>query len=109
MLDSRGIDYRDSWNSDFGSVYVESIAGDGEFDHGSGSGWMYNVNGKYPNYGASSYDLSAGDRIQWRYTTNLGVDLNAPIPTMSPTPTPKPGATPAPGGELIRKAVVIQM
>ncbi|OME32599.1 S-layer protein, partial [Paenibacillus odorifer] len=98
VLDSRGIDYRDSWNSDFGSVYVESIAGDGEFDHGSGSGWMYNVNGKYPNYGASSYDLSAGDRIQWRYTTNLGVDLNAPIPTMSPTPTPKPGATPAPGG-----------
>ncbi|MEK5413993.1 S-layer homology domain-containing protein [Paenibacillus sp. FSL L8-0708] len=100
VLDSRGIDYRDSWNSDFGSVYVESIAGDGEFDHGSGSGWMYNVNGKYPNYGASSYDLSSGDRIQWRYTTNLGVDLNAPIPTTSPTPTPtpKPGATPAPGG-----------
>ncbi|WP_405175664.1 S-layer homology domain-containing protein [Paenibacillus sp. FSL H8-0261] len=101
VLDSRDIDYRYSWNSTFGSVYVESIAGDGEFDHGSGSGWMYNVNGKYPNYGASSYNLSAGDRIQWRYTTNLGVDLNAPMPTLSPTPTPsatpKPSGTPAPG------------
>jgi prenyltransferase beta subunit len=99
VLDSRGIDYRDSWNSTFGSVYVESIAGDGEFDHGSGSGWMYNVNGVYPSYGASSYNLSAGDRIQWRYTTNLGADLNAPMPTASPTPkpTPKPSGTPAPG------------
>lgn len=99
VLDSRGIDYRYSWNSTFGSVYVESIAGDGEFDHGSGSGWMYNVNGKYPNYGASSYSLSAGDRIQWRYTTNLGADLNAPMPTPSatPKPTPKPSGTPAPG------------
>ncbi|OMD63070.1 S-layer protein [Paenibacillus odorifer] len=99
-LDSRGIEYRDSWSGKYGSVYVESIAGDGEFDHGSGSGWMYNVNGVYPDYGASSYKLSAGERIQWRYTTNLGVDLNAPIPTTSPTPTPtpKPGATPAPGG-----------
>ncbi|WP_262495811.1 S-layer homology domain-containing protein [Paenibacillus sp. B2(2019)] len=96
VLDSRGIDYRYSWNSTFGSVYVESIAGDGEFDHGSGSGWMYNVNGKYPNYGASSYNLSAGDKIQWRYTTNLGADLNAPIPTTSPTPTPS--ATPKPSG-----------
>ncbi|MEK4344347.1 S-layer homology domain-containing protein [Paenibacillus sp. FSL P4-0184] len=100
VLDSRGIDYRYSWNSTFGSVYVESIAGDGEFDHGSGSGWMYNVNGKYPNYGASSYNLSAGDKIQWRYTTNLGADLNAPIPTTSPTPTPTPtpSATPKPSG-----------
>lgn len=98
VLDSRGIVYSNSWSSDFGSVYIESIAGDGEFDHGSGSGWMYNVNGYYPNYGSSSYSLKAGDTIQWRYTTNMGADLGTSF-TPSPTPstTPKPGATPAPG------------
>lgn len=98
VLDSRGIVYSNSWSSDFGSVYIESIAGDGEFDHGSGSGWMYNVNGQYPGYGASQYTLSAGDTLQWRYTTNLGADLGTSF-TPSPTPstTPKPSATPAPG------------
>lgn len=102
VLDSRGIVYKYKWTEIYNSVYVESIAGDGEFDHGSGSGWMYNVNGQYPDFGASQYTLSAGDSIQWRYTTQWGADLNAPIPTTSPTPTPsatpKPSGTPAPGG-----------
>lgn len=98
VLDSRGIVYKYKWMEVYKSVYVESIAGDGELDHGSGSGWMYNVNGQYPGYGASQYTLSAGDSVQWRYTTNFGADLGASF-TPSPTPstTPKPGATPAPG------------
>ncbi|WP_339244946.1 S-layer homology domain-containing protein [Paenibacillus sp. FSL F4-0243] len=96
VLDSRGIVYKYKWTEIYNSVYVESIAGDGEFDHGSGSGWMYNVNGQYPDFGASQYTLSAGDSIQWRYTTQWGADLNAPIPTTSPTPTPS--ATPKPSG-----------
>lgn len=75
VLDNRSIGYEYSWSEKYGSVYVESIAGDGEFDHGSGSGWMYNVGGKYPNYGASRYTLKGGERIEWRYTTNLGIDL----------------------------------
>ncbi|WP_339317531.1 S-layer homology domain-containing protein [Paenibacillus sp. FSL R10-2734] len=95
VLDSRSISYDYSWSQNFGSVYVKSIAGDGEFDHGDGSGWKYNVNGTYPNYGASSYNLSAGESIQWRYTTDLGEDLGSGF---KPTPTPKPSATPAPGG-----------
>lgn len=74
-LDKRGIDYSYSYFEIYDSVYVESIAGDGEFDHGSGSGWMYNVNDWYPNYGASQYKLKNGDRVEWRYTTNLGADL----------------------------------
>lgn len=74
-LESRGIAYEYSNSDEFNSVYVKSIAGDGEFDHGTGSGWMYNVNGNYPNYGASQYKLTQGDKIQWRYTTNLGLDL----------------------------------
>ncbi|MCY9656425.1 DUF4430 domain-containing protein [Paenibacillus chondroitinus] len=74
-LDSRGISYEYEWSEKYDSVYVQSIAGDGEFDHGSNSGWMYNVNGDYPNFGASKYTLQDGDSLQWRYTTNLGEDL----------------------------------
>ncbi|MEC0226541.1 S-layer homology domain-containing protein [Paenibacillus alba] len=87
-LNSRGISYRSKWFDKYNSIYVESIAGDGEFDHGSGSGWMYSVNGTYPGFGASSYVLKQGDRIQWRYTTNLGVDLGVALPN-----TPLPGAS----------------
>ena len=74
-LDQRRIDYQYSNNSQYNSVYVESIDGDGEFDHGSGSGWKCSVNGIYPDYGCSRYELSGGEVIKWRYTTNLGEDL----------------------------------
>ncbi len=74
-LDKRGIEYKVSFNPRYNSVYIESIEGDGEMDHGKLSGWMYNVNGWYPDYGASLYELEDGDVVQWRYTTNLGVDL----------------------------------
>ena len=46
-----------------------------EFDCGKNSGWMYSVNGEYPNYGASSYNLKDGDKVEWRYTCNLGSDV----------------------------------
>ncbi len=75
VLDENRIGYDYNFTKKYNSVYVESIDGDGEFDHGPDSGWMYNVNGDYPNYGASKYSLRNGDRIQWRYTTNLGEDL----------------------------------
>ncbi|SFM26912.1 S-layer homology domain-containing protein [Paenibacillus sp. 1_12] len=92
-LNANSIAFDYTWSSEYGSVYVQSIAGDGEFDHGSGSGWMYNVNGTYPNYGASLYVLKNGDSVQWRYTTNLGLDLgqdNSPWdkPTEKPTDLP---------------------
>ena len=74
-MDQRGIRYQYSNNSQYNSVYVESIDGDGEFDHGSGSGWKYSVNGVYPDYGCSRYTLTGGEVIKWRYTTNLGMDL----------------------------------
>ncbi len=61
------------------SLYVASMRLNGkwvgEFDNGSGSGWMYNVNGKYPNISAGAYRLRAGDDVNWRYTTDLGEDL----------------------------------
>lgn len=59
----------------YNSAYIEGIANLYEFDCGSSSGWMYSVNGWYPNYGCSRYTLKQGDRIEWRYTCNLGKDI----------------------------------
>ena len=59
------------------SVYVEGINNLYEFDKGSTSGWMYNVNGTYPNKSAGAYILKAGDTVEWRYTLDLGKDLGA--------------------------------
>jgi hypothetical protein len=57
------------------SAYIEGIANLYEFDRGELSGWMYCVNGWYPNYGCSAYKLKDGDAIEWHYTTDLGRDL----------------------------------
>lgn len=50
-------------------VYVNSINGLAEKEHGASSGWMYAVNGKLPNMACSAYKLVDGDFIQWRYVT----------------------------------------
>jgi len=59
----------------YGSAYIEGIANLYEFDCGELSGWMYKVNGWYPNYGCSRYQLKAGDKIEWVYTCDLGKDV----------------------------------
>ncbi|MCI8472700.1 MAG: DUF4430 domain-containing protein [Clostridiales bacterium] len=64
-----------SWTPIYNSAYVEGIHNLYEFDCGSGSGWMYRVNGWYPNYGCSRYQLSQGDTVEWRYTCDLGADI----------------------------------
>ncbi len=57
------------------SFAVDSICNLYAFDAGALSGWMYSVNGVFPNYGCSQYVLQAGDVIQWHYTCDLGADL----------------------------------
>ena len=59
----------------YNSAYIEGIANLYEFDVGALSGWMYNVNGWFPNYGCSRYALQAGDVVQWVYTCDLGADV----------------------------------
>ncbi len=59
----------------YDSAYIEGIANIYEFDVGPLSGWMYKVNGWYPNYGCSRYALSDGDIIGWVYTCDLGEDV----------------------------------
>lgn len=59
----------------YGSVYIEGIGNIYEFDCGSLSGWMYMVDGWFPNYGCSQYLLSGGESIRWLYTCDLGADI----------------------------------
>ena len=59
----------------YGSAYIEGIANLYEFDCGAGSGWMYAVNGWYPNYGCSGYKLEPGDGVEWRDTCDTGEDI----------------------------------
>ncbi len=59
----------------YGNAYIEGIGNLYEFDVGELSGWMYQVNGKFPNYGCSSYSVQAGDVICWVYTCDQGADV----------------------------------
>ena len=63
----------------YNSAYIEGIGNLYEFDAGELSGWLYSVNGWYPNYGCSRYQLKDGDTICWVYSvdrTSYG-ELNA--------------------------------
>lgn len=59
----------------YNSAYIEGIHNLYEFDCGELSGWMYSVNGWFPNYGCSRYALKEGDRVEWIYTCALGKDV----------------------------------
>ncbi len=71
----KGIHMEASWTPIYNSAYVEGIHNLYEFDCGALSGWMYKVNGWYPNYGSSRYQLKDGDVVEWRYTCDLGNDI----------------------------------
>ena len=60
--------------------YVEGISNLYEHDDGAESGWMYRVNGVFPDEGAGSYKVYPGDRIEWLYTQDLGRDIGAKMP-----------------------------
>lgn len=69
-----------SFTPKYNSAYVEGINNLYEFDCGRWSGWMYEVNGWYPNYGCSRYIVQPGDVIKWNYTCDLGRDLGQTWP-----------------------------
>ena len=70
-----GIHMESSWTPIYNSAYVEGIHNLYEFDCGALSGWMYRVNGWYPNYGCSRYQLKDGENVEWRFTCDLGKDV----------------------------------
>lgn len=60
----------------YGGMYIESI---GNLDKGAvegdEAGWMFRINGRFPNYGCNQYTLKDGDLMEWVYTCNLGQDV----------------------------------
>jgi hypothetical protein len=76
VCSNAGIQLEYSWTPMYDSYYIEGINHLYEFDCGDTSGWKYKVNGWFPNYGCSSYDLQDGDSIVWCYTcVGLGADV----------------------------------
>lgn len=59
-----------------GDYYEDSL---GEFDFSYGSGWMYQVNGIYPNYGFSDCYLQNGDNVRVRFTLHYGADIGGAV------------------------------
>lgn len=61
-----------------GSAYGTYVRGIGyvtEFGFGELSGWMYTVNGKFPDVSVSDRVLESGDAVEFRYTCDLGRDV----------------------------------
>ena len=75
---TRAIQMEYSFTALYGSYYIEGINNLYEFDCGELSGWEYCVNGKFPAFGCSKYVLKDGDKIEWKYTCDLGADVGNP-------------------------------
>ncbi len=69
------IQMESSYTPGYDNYYIEGISQIYEKDCGTKSGWMYCVNGTFPNYGCSDYKLKNGDEVEWRYTCDLGEDI----------------------------------
>ncbi len=73
-----GIQLEYVYTPGYDSEYIRGIHQLYEKDCGTQSGWMYSVNGVFPNYGVNKYTVKNGDDIKLRYTCNgLGEDLGA--------------------------------
>ena len=66
-----------------GSTYGAYVTGIEGLNAGGAAGWMYKVNGWFPNYGCSRYQLQNGDVIEWVYTCDLGDDVGGGYATGS--------------------------
>lgn len=73
ILGEKGISYKNK------NGYISSIDDQAEHDRGDGSGWMFSVNGVYPNVGAGSVTIKNGDNVKWLYTENLGEDIGGSV------------------------------
>lgn len=69
------MEYQGADKNQLRRVYVQGIHYLYEFSCGPLSGWMYRVDGEFPNYGCSKYELRDGQVIEWVYTCALGSDV----------------------------------
>lgn len=73
------LDFQGASENSFKSAYIKGINHIYEYSCGSLSGWMYEVNNKFPDQGLSRYKLKDGDEITLRYTCDLGRDLGQEV------------------------------
>lgn len=71
----KNIQMEASYTAGLGTYYVEGINHLYQYDGGSGSGWVFFVNGSMLNYGASDAQVSQDDEIVWMYTLDYGYDV----------------------------------
>lgn len=103
LLQKTGLTYKYNYHKTYSGVYVSAIEGLAEFDGGPNSGWMYRVNGEFPNHSASLHKIYAGDKVEWLYTRDLGKDLGAKIEETDDytiTVRHNQGGTVAPSGSI---------
>ena len=70
-----GIQLEYTYTPGFNTYYVEGVHQLYEKDCGALSGWMFSLNGAFPEEGASSVTVSPGDRIEFVYTCDMGDDV----------------------------------
>lgn len=70
-----GIQIEYTYTPAFDNYYIEGIHQIYEKDCGTSSGWMYSVNGVFPNVGVSAFEIKPGDKIVFAYTCNMGEDI----------------------------------
>lgn len=75
ILQKTGLSYNYNYHKIYKGVYVNTIEGLSEFDGGPYSGWMYRVNGVFPNHSSSLHPIKSGDYVEWIYTRDLGKDI----------------------------------
>ncbi len=63
--------------------YITEIKGLREFDNGQSSGWMYTLNGKYPELGVSEQAVKNNDVIILHYTDDYTVEKTIKNPSSS--------------------------
>lgn len=90
LMDREGLHADASDNNQYGTVYIRSVNGLGEFDNGPNSGWMYTLNGTHPEVGVSARYVSDGDEIILHYTDDYTYEEGGINYGREPT-----GATPA--------------
>ena len=69
------MEYRGNVVGRLSGKYIEGINFLYEFSCGKNSGWMYQVNAVFPNYGCSQYALKDKDEVTFIYTCERGKDI----------------------------------
>lgn len=76
LCDAQEIPLDYSYTLVFGGYYVESIDGLAAQSVGTSSGWLYKVNGWFPNYGCGRYKVNDGDVISFVFSCDgWGADV----------------------------------